>query len=475
MPAWFLPDSHSPNAIFEAWRHLSTRDAAVYWTRDWRVLGGVLKDEQGHPLPHTPMSVTCSGTIRGFSATFATDAHGRFLVYGPHSLTPELTSEEMQKLPRTDWRSFVPVGIGFRAHPGYPFSQAAYNYAESRPAPADCRLRVAYKSRDRAFFVLTTSGKSSFDPASFRRFTEAEARKAAPKPTLGQIFCVGEGEAPLARRIEYPLHLVTASLKDLAHATILFPVGGHLVARPFHTNAYGRCTVYEAVAEGQAAPVQAVHRTLAVDAPGVLSGPVSCDLRTGAENQIQLPVPATLSGEVRDHHGNPLRVGLGIYCGGLPFRELGWIPQRADGTFSFSHLMPGTPLQLLADWHEENTTRISTRTPKMLLRPGEHRRTVIRIPLAASLRGVVVDERGMALTDPEHRENNWVSLLPEGDAGAGMADPIPDGRFCLSPVDQETFRLQVRCGTDIRWRSGRMHLQPGEQRFLTIRLEGTPK
>src|SRR5215475_9028388 len=83
LPQWFAAAENDPYAIFQAWKSLSTRDAVLYLGMDWRALGGVLKDENGAPLPLTPIQLSFDGGLRSYSARVMTDKDGYFIVYNP--------------------------------------------------------------------------------------------------------------------------------------------------------------------------------------------------------------------------------------------------------------------------------------------------------------------------------------------------------------------------------------------------------
>src|SRR5260221_11955998 len=85
VPKWFEHDPARPYEIFDAWRHLSTRESALIFGSGWLTIGGVLCDERCRVLPHTPLRFD-SGRHGTFISDFVTDAQGRFLIYGSPSL-----------------------------------------------------------------------------------------------------------------------------------------------------------------------------------------------------------------------------------------------------------------------------------------------------------------------------------------------------------------------------------------------------
>src|SRR5216683_14468 len=154
VPKWFEYDPARPYEIFDAWRHLSTRESALIFGSDWLTIGGVLCDERGRALPHTPLRFDHSGRHGTLISDFVTDAQGRFLIYGSPSLwlarpprKPRVWDPLVNRLPGS-WRwafgekpwpdqtpgnmIWVPDSITLSACPGYPDSRDGRDFAASR-------------------------------------------------------------------------------------------------------------------------------------------------------------------------------------------------------------------------------------------------------------------------------------------------------------------------------------------------------
>src|SRR2546421_9308556 len=76
VPEWFKFNAERPYAIFDAWKELSTREAAICLGDTWQVLAGRLEDERGNPLGNTPIWLSHETGIRGYSLRLQTDQSG---------------------------------------------------------------------------------------------------------------------------------------------------------------------------------------------------------------------------------------------------------------------------------------------------------------------------------------------------------------------------------------------------------------
>src|SRR5262249_41051082 len=73
VPEWFKFNAERPYAIFDAWKELSTREAAICLGDTWQVLAGRLEDERGTPLGNTPIWLSHDTATRGYSLRLQTD------------------------------------------------------------------------------------------------------------------------------------------------------------------------------------------------------------------------------------------------------------------------------------------------------------------------------------------------------------------------------------------------------------------
>src|SRR5262245_62148213 len=86
VPEWFKFNADRPYAVFDAWKELTTREAATCLGYNWEVLAGRLEDNQGQPVADTPISFSYYDGIRGYGLRIQTDGSGYFIIYSPYSL-----------------------------------------------------------------------------------------------------------------------------------------------------------------------------------------------------------------------------------------------------------------------------------------------------------------------------------------------------------------------------------------------------
>src|SRR5258707_10937895 len=62
-PDWF--ERTNSYEIFSAWKNLSTIKASICVSASWFVLGGIVCDKNGNPLPSTPVNIMSGMSQRG--------------------------------------------------------------------------------------------------------------------------------------------------------------------------------------------------------------------------------------------------------------------------------------------------------------------------------------------------------------------------------------------------------------------------
>lgn len=474
VPDWFQYDPGKPHEIFDAWRGLSTREAALYWRSNWNVLAGVLKNEKGEPMPFCNLAVTYNAVIRSYHATLRTDENGYFAIYGPPSVDCKnrLTKEQYQEMTREERLAYSNKrGCEFSASPGFPYSQMGYAYAREARGYRLCTAELVMRREDRAFYVLTCDDTSTFDPKGFEDFRKkyvADNRERGFRPWRDKPRPIEDPIEGRDRRV-YEVRLVSPEGKGIPDAIVKFMAYDDYVGnrQTVETDDEGRCTLEEYLLTAKPADYyKGVRRRLSVDAPGYGVGPVPCDLRQDQTNTITLETPAAVSGTVLDHNGNPMSGWLRIEYhnpNSCSF-ELRF-PVYADRSFSFERLMPGQPFRIVGGLVSRQTTpRAPTRTEEFILKPGQHKQDIhITVPMAAAIRGIVVDAAGRPVT------TIWgLSLL---DESGGHGRECRDGRFGFQALGQQAYRLRVRAAGFEEHLSQPIQLEPGELRFVRIQLE----
>jgi len=474
VPDWFRYDPGKPYEIFDAWRGLSTREAALYWRSNWNVLAGVLKNEKGEPMPFCNLAVTYDAVIRGYHATLRTDEDGCFVVYGPPSVDCKNrpTKEQYQEMtPEERLAHSNKRACEFSACPGFPYSQMAYAYAREARGYRPCTAELAMRREDRAFYVLTCDDTSTFDPKGFEDFRKkyvADQRERAFRPWRDKPRPVEDPARDRERHI-YRLQVVTSDGKGIPGALVKFvaydgQVGNRQVVETDHD---GQCSLDEYLLGGRGDDYyEDVIRYLTVDAPGYGVGPVPCNLCEDQMNTIVIEKPAAVSGTALDYNGNPLHYDLRVkYSNRNECAFEVWIPVLADGSFSFERIMPGQPFRVEGGVISFQTTpKAPVRTDESVLAPGERKADVrLTVPMAAAIYGVVVDDAGDLVT-----ATSDLHLLHEDDA---RYYECRDGRFGFQALGHGPYRLRVQAAGFKEYLTGPLELKPGELRFVKIPLE----
>jgi hypothetical protein len=472
VPEWFQYNPDRPYAIFDAWRSLTTREAALYWTNEWTVIAGVLHDERGEPIRRCPLTICYYSSIRGYRATLCTDDNGHFIIYGPLALTCRDRSRLSDHMTREEYTAYWNSrGCEFSACPGYPYSKLGYRYARESRGSRACRPELVTQRDDRAFYVLTCDGTSTFDAEGFEQFKKATF--AAPREEAWRGW--REKPRPVEDAQEareghiYRVRVVTSDGKGIPGAVVKFVAydgqGGN--RQVVETDHDGQCSLEEYLWGGRGDNYyEEVIRELTIDAPGYGVGPVAYDLSADQMNTIVLERPAAVSGTVLDYNGNPLDYDLRVkYSNRNACAFEVWIPVLADGSFSFERIMPGQPFRIEGGVISlQATPRAPVRTDEFVLAPGERKADIqIAVPMAAAIYGIVVDHAGDLVPG--------ISDLHLLDQDDGRYYECRDGRFAFQALGHGPYRLRVRAAGFKEYLTGPLELGPGELRFLKIPLE----
>jgi hypothetical protein len=452
VPDWFLPSRQKRYAIFDAWRQLTTKEAALYLGHDWDLCAGVLQDEQGTPIGNCVLSISYDRGTRPCFAGLMTDENGRFIIYSPYGGIPLKTDR-----------------VRFAAAPGYPFSHMGMQFAQSEKAWAKCSVRVVPVSDDRCFCVLTCPRQNKYSAARFTKFmeqqvTEWRGRRVAPYRAQPDPR---EGPAGRGIRNEYHVRVVSPAGAPIPDALLMFTaydgfVGNNQIVRSDPT---GTCMLIEELLLGQEPKYYAqVRKWLTVDIPGYAVGPVPFTFKTNEVNIIKAREGARIRGHVVDWNGNPFRQRLGVQYqnrNSVTF-ELDVYP-GPDGGFVIERIMPGEPFRLcLHRGSHQTTPSPEVWSETFTLEPGQTREGVVmKVPQAAALRGVVVDEEDRPVT------GIWRLAFENRDRGWGHGDPV-DGKFGTYGVAPGPLRIEVGAKGFEPYVSAPISLEPGELRFIRV-------
>ena len=183
VPAWFKPDPKNPYAIFDAWRSLSTTEAALYWGQRWNVFAGVLRDERGRPIANSPLLIGYSSMTSGCSGELKTDKEGYFIIYSP---PPPVGPQKKTSDPLLD-RLNGEHGPVFSAALGCPFSPMGIAYAFETGKFKECTARAIHVSNDRIFYVLTCPRKACSMEKSFTDLQRNNGRSGGARPQQSYV------------------------------------------------------------------------------------------------------------------------------------------------------------------------------------------------------------------------------------------------------------------------------------------------
>jgi len=479
VPKWFEKDPAKPFAIFEAWKHLSTPDASdcsgAGWadSAGWAVLGGILCDPDGRPLPATPVELTHFDGQHKTAAEVTSDSNGHFLIYSPPCLNIEVrpSPEELRKLSFRERLRSISFWCELTACPGYPASRDGWAYANAKGEVHACVPKLLMQQEDQLFYQFTVAAGNSFDSASFEHFKTTnyarisnELRTAwqrdpwRPKPTPKE-----PSEIPSK---VYRLRIVDDHGKPIPKVTV---IGGSQIVE---TDKKGYCRIEKSVPAGADLRLP-VRARLSIDVPGGVIGPIEKILRRKALNVIELPPAATVSGRLVDQSDRPVTGGITIDYNkpnSLIIFE-GAIPVQPDGTFSFNRVMPEEKFRLMAEGAVGGTGFAPAWTEYYALHPGAKLTNIaINVGQAAAIRGIVVDRSGKAVSSAEvtlifnelPKSEDWRHSTPIHGA---------PGRFGFDRINQKLFRLRVQTPGFREYLSSETRLDPGELRFWEITLE----
>ncbi|HEY2414571.1 MAG TPA: hypothetical protein VGI40_20155 [Pirellulaceae bacterium] len=440
---WFRFDSERPYAIFDAWKELSTRKAAICVGENWKVIAGQLQNNHGKPIANTALRFDLvSG--KAVHADLQTDANGYFIIYSPWYL--DIDDDEPSN------------GRRVIATPGYPVTQAGQYFAYKCSAIRMCKSKLVTKENDRAFYVLTCDDQTAFDADKFKAFEqEYLAKRITPRDPWRAT--PDDREKILNRRF-YEVQLVDPMGNGVADALITcrFPGTKTQVRK---TGMDGRCQFDDWQLPGK-------NGDLTIDAPGFAAGPMPFELKFGVLNVIRLQRPATVVGRIVDDEGNPETRELHV-----EYKRFSYIAfetdfrSQSDGTFSFDRVMPNEEFRIQSG---------NARSEWMKLTENEKSKEVqLKLEMPSALRGIVVSEKGDLMPvglrldfGPDESligVNGHVSYVGTNNGPWGPSD----GRFGFSGLSNRPFRIKVY-GWEVE-PSEPMQLEPGEMRFIQVKLK----
>jgi hypothetical protein len=482
VPNWFADDPAKPYAIFDAWKQVSNRRAAVVLGGSWNTIGGVLTDQRNRPLPLTPLRFEASEWHQTATMDLITDLNGYFIVYGVGVGALDVGGPPV-KPSRSASAKTLPIAFPrdpsrLFACPGYPDSHAGRVFADSRKEMRLCDGQLLMKTADRAFYHFTVKNENSFTPAAFLAFQNSllrSDRTNAPNGGTNWLSNAATEKVSTEGRARnlYPIQVVDAEGKPLPQVSVEFTWHDNYINHHqlVESDKNGEAELEEWLLTGDRLRYQGtnyfdtVRRSLIVRSPQFVTGPVHAALQAHRLNVIKLKQCATISGKVLDDRGNPLQTPLTVI-----YQATGWLPAenevhvRPDGSFAFDRVMPDEPFQLSASWPVVIGADIP-RTAVTSLRPAETRSNVLmRVLQTAAIRGIVVDSSGESV-------NAWQIVLDVDGAPRQLAE---GDRFSFQPLGQEHLRIRINAKDHLDYQSDPIQLQPGEVRFLKATLEINP-
>jgi hypothetical protein len=466
VPEWFRTDPQTPSEVFEKWRSLSTREAALYLGSGWTVCGGELRDEEGEPIGDCVLTISYFDGIRPYSAALRTDARGRFIIYAPYGVVP-------LNLERGDFDTKRTV---FKAAPGYPFSQLARSFAQKNEDWRECEARQIQVSEETAFCYLTCRRANNYDEDAFRKFVADESEQWEMRRTKAwrAPLQAREGASGRGVRNEYRLQVVSPEGKAIPDIVVQYSAydGFQGNQQTVLTDENGLCLLTEELLAGRGEDYyNKIRRTLTLDVPGYSFGPVFSDLKTTEVNRITAQPGAVVSGTLKDWNGNAHRRRVKVryrdhFQAGF---ELDIIP-APDGTFTIRRIMPGVPFRLwVSKGSHQATPSPEVYSEEFVLKPGESREHIaLTVPQAAAIRGIVVDAEGRPVT-------GIYSLSFHNEHGGWGHGERADGRFGTYGVTPGLIQIKVKAQGFEDRTSEKIHLAPGELRFVRVVMKRIPE
>jgi len=452
VPDWFQPEPANPYGVFDKWRRLDSKEAALYLGTRWSVCGGELRDEEGAPIGNCPLGISYLSEIRGYSATLKTDTKGRFIIYSPYRGMP-LNLERVR----------------FRAAPGYPFSHMAMRFAGANGDWRNCKVRLAQMSADICFCYLTGSRSARYDGKAFREYVAAETAQWKKEKTKPFRAKPRAREGPINRGIrnEYRVRVVSPDGAPIPNVVLRFMAydGFEGNQQTVVTDRNGVCILTEELLADRGKEYRSgIIRSLTLDVPGYWVGPVSHDLKTTEVNRITVQPGASISGTLTDWNGNAFRQRISVEYrkrNHVSF-ELSVYP-APDGTFTIDRIAPGEPFRLHASRASHQiTSSAEVYSDERVLEAGEAKdRVNLRVPQAAAIRGVVVDEEGRPVTDIG-------PLIFQNEYRRWQHGEPTDGRFGTFGAPPKPLRITVVANGYEHYTSPEIPLEPGELRFVRV-------
>lgn len=453
VPDWFKSDPDKPYAIFDAWRKLSTTEAALYLGPRWSCFAGVLQDKTGKPIGNCPLAIYYDAIIRSHFSVLTTDSNGYFVIYSPYGGVPL----ELDRLTLS-------------AAPGYPFVHMAMDFASQKGDFKKCDVRVVAASDDRCYGVLTCSEAGHFDQDGFDKFIEQELANSKKRAEIKyrRRAQTREGTTGRGVRNQYKVKITSPDGAGIADAVVMYSAYDDFEgnSQTVLTDAEGTCTLLEELLGGRKpAYYDGVRRTLTLDVPSYAVGPVTpLKLRNDGVNVITAQAGAAISGKVLDWNGNPFRQRLTVRYknpNSCSF-ELDAYPDP-HGNFTIQRIMPGEPFRLwVSNGSHQSTPSPEVWSDTFTLKSGEVKEDIVlKVPQAAAVRGIVVDEqnkpvKGIWLLQFHNREGGW---------GHGEPEDAKFGTYAAAPLP---LQVKINAKGFEPYLSKDLRLKPGELHFIKV-------
>jgi hypothetical protein len=473
VPEWFKPDPKNPNSVYDAWRHLSSTEAALYlnprsYSGRTGLYAGILLDGQGLPIGNCPlMAAFADGDWQGGAGFLRTDKDGYFFVDSlPFGLL-DIGGREAMRNPR---------GTFFRAAPGYPFSDMGINFAATNSDLKLCRTTLVPASGASRFAVVICPRASKFDAEMFRKFVQRELAKSAEVDMRARSVRRFEpqtraDESDRTVRHDYAVRVVSPSGEAIPNAVLNYLTwGDSFRSLTVTTDRKGECVLVEKFLPWQTEGYyNRVRRWLDADIPGYAVGPVSPQLKKDTVNVITAKPGATVRCKLIDGNGNAIYSGISLKYSSDRGSQLGELAGNctSDGSFAIDRIMPGEPFRLHRAGLDDcrSTPGPEVWTEEMTLKPGEIRAgVVVTVPQQAALRGIVVDEDDSPVVPSRFGYKNEFGEHRYGpDEGSN--------RLNMNGIASLPLRIKVMAAGFEPYVGPEISLKPGEMRFVKVVLK----
>lgn len=461
VPAWFRANPADPGRLFNAWRSLSTRRAALHLWQNQDVVAGQLLDASGKPVSFAPITTTLDGAAN-YEARWITDKDGYFIIYGAYALEAR------------DVAAHAPApGFGIRVALGYPATDAGWKFAVQERGVATANPQLIAKGDHWAYYTFTVDASSAakFDAAKFAAFLPTATKQPGYDPSVDTKPepCSTKGWSwPV-----YPVRILSPEGKPVPNAVFAYyPLQGtRMVVK---TDAEGRCDLVGFL--------PTIRKTFKIDAPGLTTGPLRLDLKEKVTNDIRLEKPGRIYGKFLDAEGRPVRPQAR-----LEYTWAEWIgfplqlQVAEDGSYSFDRVVPGEHFHIAAtDPSAEFTPMLPFQSGDLVLKPGESVEKNLIVAWNGAIRGVLEDEQGKLI------DADWTVSLRDamghdsqfqkrGYTGRYWELDKPDSVYfsfrALEPG--KPLRVHVVAKGFADYDSEAINVGPGELRFVTIKLKRT--